>query len=44
VFTATRAPGVFKAIAGILCGDVAHPGDARGFARGPLKLIERLAG
>ena len=44
VFAAARAPGVFKVVAGLLCGDVAHPGDARGVARGPLKLIARLAG
>jgi hypothetical protein len=35
---------VFKVVAGLLCGDVAHPADARGVARGPLKLIARLAG
>lgn len=44
VFGAARAPGVFKVVAGLLCGDVAHPADARGVARGPLKLIARLAG
>jgi len=44
VFTMARAPGVFKVVAGLLCGDVAHPADARGVARGPLKLIARLAG
>jgi geranylgeranyl reductase family protein len=44
VFTAARAPGVFKVVAGLLCGDVAHPADAHGVARGPLKLIARLAG
>ncbi|HET6683811.1 MAG TPA: geranylgeranyl reductase family protein [Gaiella sp.] len=44
VFTAARAPGVFKVVAGLLCGDVGHPADARGVARGPLKLIARLAG
>ena len=44
VFAAARAPGVFKVVAGLLCGDVAHPADARGIARGPLKLIARLAG
>ena len=44
VFAAARAPGVFKVVAGLLCGDVAHPADARGVARGPLKLIARLAG
>ena len=44
VFAVARAPGVFKVVAGLLCGDVAHPADARGAARGPLKLIARLAG
>jgi len=44
VFTAARAPGVFQVVAGLLCGDVAHPADARGVARGPLELIARLAG
>ena len=44
VFAAARAPGVFKVVAGLLCGDVAHPADAQGLARGPLKLIARLAG
>lgn len=43
VFAAARAPGVFGVVAGLLCGDVAHPGDARGVARGPLRLIARLA-
>jgi geranylgeranyl reductase family protein len=43
VFAAARAPGVFTVVAGLLCGDVAHPADARGVARGPLKLIARLA-
>ena len=44
VFAAARAPGVFKVVAGLLCGEVTHPEDARGVARGPLKLIARLAG
>ena len=44
VFVAARAPGVFPVVAGLLCGDVAHPADARGVARGPLRLIARLAG
>lgn len=44
VFAAARAPGVFSVVAGLLCGDVAHPADAHGVARGPLKLIARLAG
>ncbi|MFN8224887.1 MAG: geranylgeranyl reductase family protein [Gaiellales bacterium] len=44
VFAAARAPGVFGVVARILCGELAHPADARGVARGPLKLIARLAG
>ena len=44
VFAAARAPGVFRVVAVLLCGEVAHPADARGVARGPLKLIARLAG
>ena len=44
VFAAARAPGVFRVVAGLLCGAVAHPADARGIARGPLKLVARLAG
>ena len=44
VFAAARAPGVFPAVARILCGELAHPADARGLARGPLKLVARLAG
>jgi len=43
VFVAARAPGVFGVVAGLLCGEVAHPADARGVARAPLKLIARLA-
>ena len=42
-FWAARAPGVFDVVAGLLRGDVAHPDDARGFARPPLRLIARLA-
>jgi geranylgeranyl reductase family protein len=44
VLAAARAPGVFPVVAGLLCGAVAHPADARGIARGPLKLVARLAG
>lgn len=43
VFAAARAPGVFPAVCRILCGELAHPADARGLARAPLKLIARLA-
>ena len=42
-FWAARSPGVFAVVAGLLQGDVGHPGDARGLARPPLKLIARLA-
>ena len=42
-FWAVRAPGVFDAIAGLLRGDLAHPGDARGLARPPLRMLARLA-
>lgn len=43
VFAAARSPGVFGAVARILCGELAHPADAGGLARGPLRLIARLA-
>jgi hypothetical protein len=42
-FWAARSPGVFGVVAGLLQGSVGHPGDARGLARPPLKLIARLA-
>jgi geranylgeranyl reductase family protein len=42
-FWAARAPGVFDAVAGILRGDLAHPRDARGVARPPLRALARLA-
>ena len=41
---ALRAPGVFAAVAGLLRGELAHPNDARGLARPPLRLLSRLAG
>jgi len=40
---AMRAPGVFDAISGLLCGDLAHPSDARRLARPPLRMLSRLA-
>ena len=40
---AMRAPGVFDAVAGLLRGDLAHPGEARGLARPPLRALARLA-
>ncbi len=42
-FWAARSPGVFGVVAGLLQGSVGHPGDARGLARPPLRLIARLA-
>ena len=40
---ALRAPGVFDAVAGLLRGDLPHPGEARGIARPPLRALSRLA-
>jgi flavin-dependent dehydrogenase len=40
---AVRAPGVFDAVAGLLRGDLAHPSEARRFARPPLRALARLA-
>ncbi len=40
---ALRAPGVFGAVSGLLRGDLAHPGEARGLARPPLRALSRLA-
>jgi geranylgeranyl reductase family protein len=42
-FWAARAPGVFGAVAGLLGGDLAHPSEARGLARPPLRALSRLA-
>ena len=42
-FWAARSPGVFDAVAGLLRGDLAHPSDARGLARPPLRVLSRLA-
>jgi flavin-dependent dehydrogenase len=36
-------PRVWQVVAGLLQGDVAHPNEARGLARPPLRLIARLA-
>jgi geranylgeranyl reductase family protein len=40
---ALRAPGVFGAVAGLLRGELAHPSEARGLARPPLRVLSRLA-
>ena len=42
-FWASRSPGVFGAVAGLLRGDIRHPDEAGGLARPPLRLIARLA-
>ena len=42
-FWAARSPGVFNAVAGLLRGDLAHPSEARGLARPPLRALSRLA-
>ena len=42
-FWAARSPGVFGVVAGLLRGDVAHPDEAQGLARPPLRLIARVA-
>jgi geranylgeranyl reductase family protein len=42
-FWTARAPGVFDAVAGLLRGDLAHPREARGPARPPLRALARLA-
>jgi geranylgeranyl reductase family protein len=41
-FEIARIPAVWRVIAGLLTGEVAHPGDARGLARPPLRLLARL--
>jgi geranylgeranyl reductase family protein len=42
-FALSRPPFVWPVVAGLLRGDLSHPGAARGLARGPLKMIESLA-
>lgn len=42
-FWAARSPGVFGVVAGLLGGEVGHPGEARGLARPPLRVLARLA-
>jgi geranylgeranyl reductase family protein len=41
-FAAARIPAVWTVIAGLLAGDVAHPSEARGLARAPLRLLSHL--
>jgi geranylgeranyl reductase family protein len=41
-FETARIPAVWKVVAGLLAGDLAHPSEARGLARPPLRLLARL--
>ena len=41
-FELARIPTVWRVIEGLLTGEVAHPSDARGLARPPLRLLARL--
>ncbi|MFN2470311.1 MAG: geranylgeranyl reductase family protein [Gaiellaceae bacterium] len=41
-FGLLRLPPVWRAVEALVCGDLAHPGQARGLARGPLRLVEAL--
>ena len=41
-FELARIPAVWRVIAGLLTGEVAHPAEARGLARPPLRLLARL--
>ena len=41
-FELARIPAVWRVIAGLLSGEVAHPSDVRGLARPPLRLLARL--
>jgi flavin-dependent dehydrogenase len=42
-FALAGAPLVWGVVERILCGELSHPGDARGPARAPLRAIEALA-
>ena len=41
-FELARIPAVWRVIAGLLTGELAHPAEARGLARPPLRLLARL--
>ena len=43
VFTIARLPAVWRVCEALVRGDLGHPSAARGPARAPLKLLERLA-
>ena len=42
-FAVARIPRVWTVVEGLLQGEVAHPQEARGLARPPLRLLARLA-
>jgi geranylgeranyl reductase family protein len=42
-FAVARLPPVWPVLAGLLAGELAHPSDARGLAKPPLRLLARLA-
>jgi geranylgeranyl reductase family protein len=42
-FAVARIPRVWRVVEGLLQGEVAHPQEARGLARPPLRLLARLA-
>ncbi len=41
-FGLLRVPPVWRAVEALIRGDLAHPGEARGLARGPLRAVEAL--
>ena len=41
-FNLLRLPPVWRAVDALVRGDLAHPGQARGLARGPLRAVEAL--
>jgi flavin-dependent dehydrogenase len=41
-FEIARIPAVWNVVAGLLAGEVAHPSEARGLVRAPLRLLARL--
>ena len=42
-FMLARVPLVWRAVEGLMRGELSHPGAARGLARGPLRAIQALA-
>ena len=42
IFGVARLPPVWSVVSAFLRGDLAHPGDATGLVRAPLRLVETL--